>query len=164
MAEQRRPDSNPEAEIDEQVLDLEARPGVGDGLLESLPPGAVVAYRGEPSASERAMLCWPMSEQDRLSFASGIESTSSRLQGMTGDDLDRFIGELNQATLRLRLDLEIEDEEAAGTQDSPDQASSVESSPVDSLFSRAGGIETRGAWVLGRHIVHALARLGRPIQ
>ncbi|MEQ4305984.1 hypothetical protein ABNF97_32135 [Plantactinospora sp. B6F1] len=63
----------PARDPEELVMDRGAAPGVGDDLLDSLPADAVVAYRGEPRASERAMLQWPMAAEQRQAFGAGIE-------------------------------------------------------------------------------------------
>lgn len=107
----------------EQVLDMDANPGVGHELLESLPPGAVVAYRGEPTASERAMLCWPMSEQERDQFASAIARVGDRLQTMNNDEVERFLNDLGRKTEELGLTRDVPPEEVPGSQDLPEERS-----------------------------------------
>ncbi|WP_422774335.1 hypothetical protein ACN28C_16595 [Plantactinospora sp. WMMC1484] len=87
----------------ELVMDRTADPGVGSDLLDSLPADAVVAYRGEPRASERAMLLWPMTADQRQSFGAGIEWVSNQLRTMGEEHIGRFLDELAEETERLGL-------------------------------------------------------------
>ncbi|MEH1168921.1 hypothetical protein V6V47_26395 [Micromonospora sp. CPCC 205539] len=102
---------------DDLTLDMDEKPGVGQELLESLPHNAVVAYRGEPTASERAMLSWQMTDQERYEFAAGVERVSDRLRHMTPQQTEDFLVALDEETRRLNLDLEIHSEDAPGSQD-----------------------------------------------
>ncbi|MBF9128717.1 hypothetical protein I0C86_06905 [Plantactinospora sp. S1510] len=85
-------------------MDRGADPGVGDDLLDSLPADAVVAYRGEPRASERAMLLWPMTAERRQAFGAGIEWVSNQLRTMDDERVGRFLDELADESRRLGLD------------------------------------------------------------
>jgi hypothetical protein len=116
-----RVEGEPPEGAEEQVLDIDGTPGVGGDLLKSLPPDAVVAYRGEPTASERAMLCWPMSDQERQDFGAEIERVGNSLRGLGDHDIDRLLDELGQETERLELPLEVQSEEPPGSQDLPEE-------------------------------------------
>ncbi|MEO3930564.1 hypothetical protein ABGB07_42965 [Micromonosporaceae bacterium B7E4] len=100
----RRKPAGPAADPEELVMDPSADPGVGNDLLDSLPADAVVAYRGEPRASERAMLLWPMAAEQRQAFGAGIEWVSNELRTMDDERAGRFLDELAAETARLGLD------------------------------------------------------------
>jgi len=102
---------------DDLTLDLDEKSGVGHVLLKSLPYNAVVAYRGEPTASERAMLSWHMTDKERYEFAAGVERVSNRLRHMTQQETEDFLAALDEETRRLNLDIEIRSEDVPGSQD-----------------------------------------------
>ncbi|MDG4788401.1 hypothetical protein O7626_21100 [Micromonospora sp. WMMD1102] len=99
---------------EELVMDRTADPGVGSELLDALPADAVVAYRGEPRASERALLLWPMTADQRQAFGAGIEWVSNQLRTMDEEQVGRFLDELAEQTGRLGLDTSPPPEEQLG--------------------------------------------------
>ncbi|MGS2616333.1 hypothetical protein ACVCAH_17675 [Micromonospora sp. LZ34] len=123
-------------DADDMTLDLDEKPGVGHVLLKSLPHNAVVAYRGEPTASERAMLCWHMTDIERYEFAAGMERVSDRLRQMSPQDTEGFLAALDEETRRLKLDLEIPSEDVPGSQD--DATSAAGSDPAATSSRRTG--------------------------
>ncbi|SCL20496.1 hypothetical protein GA0070624_2009 [Micromonospora rhizosphaerae] len=121
---------------DDLTLDLDEVPGVGQVLLKSLPHNAVVAYRGEPTASERAMLSWHMTDKERYEFAAGMERVSDRLRQMTPQQTEDFLAALDEETKRLNLDLPIRSEDVPGSQDNP-TASTAASGPATNPSRRS---------------------------
>ncbi|TQJ21946.1 MULTISPECIES: hypothetical protein [Micromonospora] len=123
---------------DDLILDLDEKSGVGHVLLKSLPYNAVVAYRGEPTASERAMLSWHMTDKERYEFAASVERVSNRLRHMTQQETEDFLTALDEETRRLNLDLEIRSEDVPGSQDGAAASPAAEPSANPSRHSGSG--------------------------
>jgi hypothetical protein len=145
--------SDPHAEDqDDLTLGLDKEPGVGQELLKSLPPNAVVAYRGEPTASERALLSWQMTDEQRYEFAAGMERVSDRLREMTPRAIEDFLRELDAETRLLKLDIEIRSEDAPGSQDDAAPSAPAVANP------RRNGNASRRTRIASRLVPGLLAR------
>jgi len=71
--------------------------GVGKDYLDSMPPGSVVAFRGEPSAMELAMLRYSLDEGKRRQFDESIARAVDWTRRMTAQERAELLARLTAA-------------------------------------------------------------------
>jgi hypothetical protein len=82
-------------------------------ISADLDDGTAVAYRGEPLASELALLHWRMSESERRSFAGAISRITTELRAADEAAIEQMLHGINGAVTRTPgndpLDIRTED-------------------------------------------------------
>jgi hypothetical protein len=74
-----------------------ASTGFRPEFLARIGSGTAVAYRGEPTASELALLEWGMSESERTGLAVAIARITTELRNADEAALDRMLHEIDEA-------------------------------------------------------------------
>jgi hypothetical protein len=87
---------NPE-DREPRAADPKPHYGVGRTYLESLPAGSVVAYRGEPTAIELAMLRYSMDTERQVQFESTVSDVVHHLRAMTQQQRQTLLTRLGSA-------------------------------------------------------------------
>ena len=87
---------NPE-HPEHEAADPKPHYGVGRTYLESLPAGSVVAYRGEPTAIELAMLRYSMDTEREVQFESTVSDVVRHLRAMTQQQRQTLLTRLGSA-------------------------------------------------------------------
>ena len=115
--------------------------GVGRKYLESLPPGSVVAYRGEPSAVELSLLRYSMNEDRQLRFDSAISDLVHGLRAMSSQERASLLSRLSAAAVADDVAVPIETDDLPFLKKDRSLRGNVGDCGAVGRGSRAGGAD-----------------------